>query len=451
LGPSRVSPPIGDSTGPDTIADGVVVDGRDPLPTHTTPTWEMELLVSGATTFGLLQLPPLLDRTFFRLINGANFDEAWLLRALWVYSKTALVTLILTFLLHLCLRGYWVALVGMDSVYPGGVRWANLRMGPIARRLSEARAPRMHAAIELADNRASRVFGTGFGFAMLMLIPVMIAVFGLAMTMLVQAVAPGVSTDRVFTIAVAILLLPAILASMADRNIGARLAEDGTGARVIRGVLWFYRRLGVGRRNNLLISLFVSHEGRAKMLLAAVLVLVPVFSIVMLPLLSQDQGMVFADHTLVADGASVHPGFYADAGMDRAIESPRPWIESRVASGPYLAVFVPYVPFHHIPAMRDACPEVLPASGRGAAASLGAPAPPATAAACLARLADLRVDGIAQDVPFDVSADPQTGQRGILAMVPMRGLAEGRHEISVAIIGAHADHPGGRYRIPFWK
>ncbi len=433
-------------------------DGRDLLPRHTTPTWEMELLVSGGTTFGLLQLPPLLDRTFFRLINGAVFDQAWLLQYVWIYSKTALVTLILTFLLHLLLRGYWVALVGMNSVYPGGVRWGNLRMGPIARRLSESMAPSMETAIEIADNRASRVFGTGFGFAMLMLMPVVVVVFGLAAAMAVHAVAPVAPSGGVFGIAVGALVVPLIVASVVDRHAGARLATGGAIARGLERILRTYRRFGVDRRNNLLISLFVSHEGRPRMMLAAVLVLVPVMSVTLLPTLSQDQGMVFADHNLVADGGSAHPGFYADSGSDRAVEWPRPWIESRVATGPYLAVFVPYLPLRQVPAMRAACPAALSPADLGSArvptgptTGVAAEPAPTTAAACLARLADLRLDGVALDLSFDVSADPQTGQRGILAMVPMRNVAEGRHELSLAVPTATSADRSGRYRIPFWK
>jgi hypothetical protein len=436
-------------------ADPLAEDGRDPLPTHTTPTWEMELLVSGATTFGLLQLPPVLDRVFFRLINGAAYDQAKLLQALWIYSKTALITLILTFLIHLCLRGYWVALVGMDSVYPGGVRWGNLRMGPIARRVSEDGAPSMAAAIESADNRASRVFGTGFGFAMLMLMPVIVVAFGLAAASALQAIAPGAPARLVFTVAVAVLLGPVVVATFLDRRAGTHFADDGVVARGIASVFRFYRRLGVDRRNNLLISLFVSHEGRTRMILAATLVLVPVMAVSLLPALSQDQGMVFADHNLVVEGGSVHPGFYADSGIDRAIESPRPWIESRVASGPYLAVFVPYIPLHAIPAMRRECPGVLSLADPGDSPATASAAPGVrrdSTAACLARLADLRVDDAPVDVAFDVSADPQTGQRGILAMLPVRELSEGRHEVSLAIPSASAQRsPPHRYRIPFWK
>jgi hypothetical protein len=44
------------------MTDDADHDGEIRLPPKTTPTWEVELLVSGATVFGLAQLPPLADR-----------------------------------------------------------------------------------------------------------------------------------------------------------------------------------------------------------------------------------------------------------------------------------------------------------------------------------------------------------------------------------------------------
>src|SRR4051794_24559506 len=92
--------------------------GASGVPAETTPTWEMELLISGATVFGLMQLPARLDAIFYDLFNRGSEQVASLLMPLWIYAKVALLTLIGTFVLHLVLRGLWVAMVGLDSVYP---------------------------------------------------------------------------------------------------------------------------------------------------------------------------------------------------------------------------------------------------------------------------------------------------------------------------------------------
>lgn len=45
------------------------------LPKHTTPTWEVELLISGVAVFAMLQLPGWLnDRLMFLL---PRFEDSW--------------------------------------------------------------------------------------------------------------------------------------------------------------------------------------------------------------------------------------------------------------------------------------------------------------------------------------------------------------------------------------
>jgi hypothetical protein len=56
-------------------------------------------------------------------------------------------------------------------------------------------------------------------------------------------------------------------------------------------------------------------------------------------------------------------------------------------------------------------------------------------------------------VPLDAASDPVSGLRGVMAMIPMAGLAPGRHEVTVARLsrsrsGAEAPKPE---RILFWK
>ena len=46
------------------------------LPRHTTPTWEVELLISGVAVFAMLQLPGWLDDRFFALLPRLGLDWA---------------------------------------------------------------------------------------------------------------------------------------------------------------------------------------------------------------------------------------------------------------------------------------------------------------------------------------------------------------------------------------
>ena len=234
------------------------------LSKRTTPTWEMELLVSAGTIFGLLQLPALLDQWPSRLFNSSSEAFSMLLSAAWVYSKMTLFIVIATFGAHLCLRAYWVALVGMDSVYPGGIRWDRMRMGPIARELSSKRAKPMAEAIEAADNRATRVFGTGFGAAMLMLFPIMLALVGLLVAWMVDlAFGPRLAALSFYAV-FGLVLLPLIFVQAIDPRLGARYGPGSVPARIVAGVLRPYRWIGLDGSSNLLIGLFASHEGNRR-------------------------------------------------------------------------------------------------------------------------------------------------------------------------------------------
>lgn len=415
------------------------------LPRDTTPTWEMELLVSGATIFGLLQLPALLDRGYFTAINLSTADYVRLVTLLWMYSKVAVITLAITFIVHLVLRGYWVALVGMDSVYPGGIRWQNLAMGPIARARSEQRASSMPANIERADNRATRVFGTGFGFAMVMMLPALAMLLVLACSLLVDALfGPGYTLPLVGWLT-AIILVPWAAASMIDRRFGGKFAPGGRLARALASVLHFYSRLGMGERSNVLIALFMSHEGRRKAGLTSLLIILPVLGVVMvqstiakgeLPL-GLSSGLATRD---MGSPSNSPAAFYADSGADRASVLPVPHVAARVATGPYLELFVPYIPRLHGPRLASTCPAAL--------AIRAEPGASRARLRCLAGLTAIELDGVPVATTLDSSTDPQTGQAGLLAMLPLAALPSGRHEVSLNRPDGRA---GLRYRIPFWK
>jgi len=89
--------------------------GEDQPARRTTPTWELELLISGATVFGLMQLPDPLNRALIILMNGNEEAIVELVRTVSIYLQFSVITLIVTFILHLLTRAYWVALVGMYS------------------------------------------------------------------------------------------------------------------------------------------------------------------------------------------------------------------------------------------------------------------------------------------------------------------------------------------------
>ena len=185
------------------------------LPERTTPAWVVELLISGVAVFAMLQLPGWLNERLMVLLP--RFEEGWRgsLVVVFSYSMGAAVILAATFALQL-LRAYWIALVGMHSVYPDGIHWERLRMGPIEREVMQRRDGDFAAMVERADNRASVVFATGVALAMILLVltVLVMAVFAVAMA-IATAFHQSVQPVGILVAGFAIVLGPATLHCLA--------------------------------------------------------------------------------------------------------------------------------------------------------------------------------------------------------------------------------------------
>ena len=210
------------------------------LPRRTTPTWEVELLISGVAVFAMLQLPGWLDERMFALEPRLN--EGWqvILLLFYLYAKSAAVVLAVTFAMHLLLRAQWIALVGMHSVYPQGVRLDKMRMGTIQRAIEEAQPDNSADAIERADNRASVVFAIGVSIAML-ITGICIGVSGtlLLATVLLQALGWQVNPLTVMAVIFFVVFGTLGIALGLDQAFAGRLRPDGRAHRVLEAVLRF--------------------------------------------------------------------------------------------------------------------------------------------------------------------------------------------------------------------
>jgi hypothetical protein len=208
----------------------------------------------------------------------------------------------------------------------------------------------------------------------------------------------------------------------------------------------------VGRGSNKLVALFVSHEGRARAGMAGLMLLIPVLAILLVQSsIAKGQLPLGFFVGLATDdpySASASPAaFYGDANPQRFTVLPLPHIPSRVVQGPYLELFIPFLPRLHAPAMQASCPQAL-------SRQLPASAAARARLQCLGRLTDLRIDGVAVATPLDAGSDPETGQPGMLAMLPVAALPPGRHEVSLnepQANGTGRGRAGRRYRIAFWK
>ena len=405
--------------------------------------WEAELLVSGIAVFAMLQLPGLLDHAIFSL--RPRFDAGWtsLLVLLYVYGKGAAVLLAATFTIHLLLRARWIALAGMHAIYPQGVDWSGLQVGPIAADEDQARMGRIEDAVERADHRATILFTIGVMLAsVLVVLFLLVAVFlGLPMLLLSRF---GILLDPgTVMLVLLVAMVPFFVAHFVDLKRGTAISRGSRADRAIRGTYAFFRRFGMSTASNPALALLNSHLGRQRMMAATMAIImastIGVIGAYMVMRSDTPLGSYTQFPRDVADGRRAATAFYDDQ-RDPLRDRPTPYLASAVAEGPYLRLVVPFEPERDAPAMAGGC---LGDDDR---------------LACLAALHPVAIDGRPVAVEYQSTTDARTRRPALLAMIDVRQLAPGRHVLEVARPQRHDRNGKARGRdgdptvqIPFWR
>lgn len=411
-------------------------ESADKIPKHTTPTWEVEMIISGAAVFAMLQLPGWLNESIGMLIP--RFDHAWasVLQLLSIYWVGAAVVLAITFTVHLSLRAHWIALVGTHSVFPDGVRWFGLRFGPVERDLVRKKLGSAEDAIEHADNRATIVFAVGVSFASFLIALSVIGALLAAVIIAFQSFADPGTIYVIAVVAVALLLgLPYPLARRYDRKVGAQLPTDSRKRQRLNRIFRTYAHIGIGRRTYAW-AVLSSHIGERRqkvivsIMLAALLGLIGLTSVVVnWPNMLGNYGL-FPDAT--GTSHALRSAYYDDE-RDITRGKATPYIQSEVISGPYLRLVVPWQPSDDNAAVKRECAKAIAMSDAGKRVT--------STLDCLAKLHAVSVDGNPlSGLRYDAGSDPRTQRPALVAMIDVRALTPGRHQLDVKRVPpAHRD------------
>lgn len=428
------------------------------VPGDTTPTWELEMLVSGAVLVGLFQLPPVLDGVLRPLLPRLTSNFAVFGAGIaYAYVKGMVYALMVAFVLHLASRAYWVALVGLDSVFPHGVRWENARkMGPIARELIRERMPSLPRVISALDNFCSVLFAVGF--ATVSMGAVSLTVFSLA-----GAITWGVATfflhgsrpDGILPVVAALLMAPLFLLRF-DRGWGDRLARSKRATALVRGILRYTPYvLAMRLYGPLYLTLITNLRRRVAIpLLLALLLGSMGFAFAdMLALRGKNAGALYPDLPEALRGRAADYRHYADQRNGGDAFTPVPFIQSDVIRDPYVRLFIPYRPAQDVRELT-ACMQA-PATGVARGNPALAALPASLALRCLAAMHAVSLDGRARtDFDYRFYTDAASGLQGLLVYIPVEGLARGRNLITVRRPAQLDDdnrlQPATADSIPFW-
>lgn len=437
-----------------TDPDTPPTEEAEELPRHTTPTWEMELLISGAAVFAMLKFPGWINAHLLPLLPNFGTNLRVALSAIHTYLICVAVILAVTFILHLLLRAHWIALVGMQSVFPDGVRWEQLRFGPVTRETLRRHGNDNAAkSIERADNRSTLVFAIGVTLALTMLVLCAVAVFSFAIAVIADRTGL-VDINAIylfFALLVLILLIPMTAAAL-DRRFGHRLRPGNVLRRMLSSLLHFYARVGVlGASHGYSVERLVqSHIGTRRYLWLAV----PVMTLLVLALIATTSlwsaPLQFGSYAQFPDltrpnsqrVTAAHYNNQRDPIHDPAV----PYIQSEVITGPYLRLVLPYVPARDATAMRRNCPAMGTAKTDKAQATIEL--------RCLGELYPVTLDGKPlTTLHYDVTSDPRTRRPALQAMIDVRALAPGRHVLHVGQTATTQDDdaPTRAWNIVFWR
>jgi hypothetical protein len=404
-------------------------DEADKLPRHTTPTWEVELLISGVAVFAMLQLPGWLNEHMLMLLPRLGIDLRQPMLALFVYANAAAVILAVTFAAHLLLRAQWIARVGMHSVYPDGVRWDNLRSGPIVGAVLRKLSRDPQAAIERADNRATTVFAVGVSLAstLIVLTIAIVLLFPLVYG-LARLFTTHVEGALVFDVIVIGLIAPSVILMALDRTIGARLSANGRLHRMMSLLLSGYAIAGIGKGGTTM-TLLSSHHGERRTQITVAFVSIACVLLATVGLFASRFATSIGSYGLFpafasGDAHALDSAHYDDQ-RDPLHDSPVAYVQSDVIAGDYLRLVVPYRPEADIPAQRQRCAGALAIGDEQARAT--------SMLQCLGGLHAVTLDGKPlADPRYAAGSDSRTQRPALIAMIDVRALAPGRHELAVA-------------------
>ena len=424
----------------------------------TSPTWELELLISGAVLFALFQIPSALTSFFTRIEPHATATMMSVLLVMQMYVKAIVYALIASFVVHLIARAYWVGLVGLHSVFPKGVRWENFKSGPVTLEVYRSRLVSLPAIISRTDNFCSVIFSFAFLLVLLFAFTVaMTGAFGLVAYGISHALLGGHSGETVFLVLAAFLAIIPAATSLIDRRFGERLSPRAR--RVLqRAIIASYRGTAQGVISPIFVPL-LTNVGRNKIRAIFFASLFGILGFVIAERLARSDQLSLNsyDYFGASDRFGVNYRFYENQRSADDIFARTPSIQSDIVTGSYVKLFIPYVPRRHNPMVARTCPTLRPIQRRGLQVGPDTPVPDSLAMPvlrCLAQIHAVTVDGAQRpDLQFRFYEHPTTGIKGIITYIPADSLARGQHMITVRQVPSldgKASAPAP-WVIPFWR
>jgi hypothetical protein len=391
-------------------------------------------------------------------------------------AKLALTPMVLILILHILLRGLWVGMVGINALFPDGIRWHKLDIGPLQRPFYETKASPQRLE-KTVDRICSALFSILFIILSFVAAMAFWALLCLTIAVILKAVVPGVEFHdfvyKVFWTIGFFIFVPAILVAFVDqlaKKWPSILEKAPWLRRLATAMMRFYYWAYLGFLWYPPSALLISNLTRSKLrwwqgVLASLPTAVIAPLVVALPLLgprliSSINSYVYAPARSQESGMSANH-YDSLRTPDAPISAPR--IQSDIVSEPYVRLFLPYDARRDNPRLAEVCPDLDPFRSDGDLVAAIRRAPSTVeertaALACFAKLWTVTLNGKTLSNPELLFADdPQNGGKGVVVYLPTESLPRGSNLLQVSKVTTKEERRKKLYNperyqffIPFW-
>lgn len=414
--------------------------------------WELELLISGAVFFSLFQLPGLIQQY---LENAIVQNGSVIVIVSWLYAKTLSFVLIFNLGGHFLLRGYWVGLLGLASVFPQEIVWEKLPYPPMFIDFYKVKIRPLTATAQNVDDICRMIFG--FTFLLLLIMLGSILLYGIVgvLVFLVNLIMPEANITLVAIILFCIVFAPIMFVGTMQSILLRKPHLDSPRLRrLLFPVLNILLVLTPVQLSNSIMFTLRTNVAKGKIL--SVLTIFLAF-IMLAPLVELLGG--YSRHIFFAkkdSPQSMEAAFYENFRQTEGNTIDRtlfryPSIQADVITDPYVRLFLPYRAndndsiqarigqdfrgFH-----REGLYLLLPNDAQENDSTRR------RALAGLSSIYSVSVnDSLYSSLEFFFHKHPQIGVPGLLAYIPVQGLKHGKNLLVVRKFGKKSE-----YFIPFY-
>lgn len=221
-------------------------------------TWNLELMLSSISIFALIHLPELLEQGYLSL---KQLDLSWFggyLYIFYIFLVLSSKALLYIFIFHLILRGIWVGMIGLNSVFLQGVQLNKLKYSNLFNAKLQKNASNLEETTTNLNNICSIIFPFSFLFVFFLLSTCIWLVLTCSLLLISINNYLYVSFICIYFLASAIYFLDYITFGI--------LKKDEKISRIYYPIYWFFSKVTLSFLYRPIYYAFISNVSKVKYL-----------------------------------------------------------------------------------------------------------------------------------------------------------------------------------------